>query len=58
MLFPGTVGENIAYGLRTKGEKEAEQPADLKERIIAAAKLSNAHDFIMSFPQGRAYCRL
>ena len=41
-LFHGTVGENIAYG-------NAE--ADL-ERIIAAARAANAHNFIVGFPDG------
>ncbi len=40
-LFHGTVAENIAYG--TFAATDAE--------IIAAAKIAEAHDFIMSLPQ-------
>ncbi len=39
-LFHGTVKENIAYGKRHASGKE----------VIAAAKASNAHDFIMELP--------
>ncbi|KAI4383086.1 hypothetical protein MLD38_008966 [Melastoma candidum] len=44
VLFSVSVGENIAYGL----------PDDdvSKEDIIKAAKAANAHDFILSLPQG------
>ena len=41
-LFHGTVTENIAYG-----SFEA-----TSEEIIAAAKIGEAHDFIMQLPQG------
>jgi subfamily B ATP-binding cassette protein MsbA len=41
-LFRGTIRENIAFGKVGATEDE----------IIAAAKAANAHDFIMSFPQG------
>ena len=41
-LFAGTVLENISYG----------KPGSTKEEIIAAAKLANAHDFIMELPNG------
>ena len=41
-LFSGTVGENIRYG-----NLEATQ-----QDIEAAARLANAHDFIMRLPQG------
>lgn len=41
-LFAGTVLENIRYG----------NPAASEEEIIAAAKNANAHDFIMSLPNG------
>ena len=41
-LFHGTVRENIAYG--TFDATDAE--------IIKAAKIAEAHDFIMSFPDG------
>jgi ABC-type multidrug transport system fused ATPase/permease subunit len=42
LLFGGTIYENIAYG-----KQEATQ-----EEIESAARKANAHDFIMSFPEG------
>ena len=42
ILFGGTIKENIAYGRLNATENE----------IIEAAKGANAHDFIMSFPDG------
>ena len=42
-LFARTIRENIAYGF-SGGVTE--------EQIIQAAKAANAHDFIMSFPDG------
>uniref|UniRef100_UPI0035C899B4 ABC transporter ATP-binding protein n=1 Tax=Plectonema radiosum TaxID=945768 RepID=UPI0035C899B4 len=41
-LFHGTVAENIAYGTFNANDKE----------IITAAKVSEAHEFIMQLPQG------
>ncbi len=41
-LFHGTVAENIAYGSFDATPKE----------IIAAAKIAEAHDFIIQLPQG------
>jgi ATP-binding cassette subfamily B protein len=41
-LFAGTVIENIRYG----------RPDASKEEIIEAAKNANAHDFIMTLPNG------
>lgn len=41
-LFAGTIFENIAYG----------KPGASREEVINAAKNANAHDFIMSFPDG------
>lgn len=41
-LFAGTIYENIAYG----------RPGATREEIIEAAKNANAHEFIMSFPDG------
>lgn len=41
-LFAGTVYENIRYG----------KPGASREEIIEAAKLANAHDFIMGLPNG------
>jgi subfamily B ATP-binding cassette protein MsbA len=42
VLFAGTVRENIAYG----------RPDASMDEIIDAAKMANAHDFIMQMPQG------
>jgi ABC-type multidrug transport system fused ATPase/permease subunit len=42
VLFRGTIFENIAFG----------RPDATKEDVIAAAKLANAHDFIMAMPLG------
>ena len=41
-LFGGTILENIRYG----------KPGASDEEVILAAKRANAHDFIMSFPEG------
>jgi ATP-binding cassette subfamily B protein len=41
-LFTGTVRENIRYGRLNATDEE----------IVAAAKLANAHDFIVRLPQG------
>lgn len=41
-LFNTSIGENIKYGL----------PSATQEDIEEAAKKANAHDFIMSFPDG------
>lgn len=41
-LFSGTIGENIIYG----------KPEATREEIIQAAKLANAHDFIMELENG------
>lgn len=41
-LFHGTVAENIAYG----------SPGATTQQAIAAAKIAEAHDFIMQLPQG------
>ena len=42
VLFYGSVRENIAYG----------RPEATQEEIVEAAKLANAHDFIMKMPHG------
>ena len=42
LLFGGTIAENIAYG----------RPGAAPEEIEAAARKANAHDFIVSFPEG------
>jgi ATP-binding cassette subfamily B protein len=42
VLFRGTIRENIAYG----------RPDATDEEVMAAAKLAQAHDFIMGLPGG------
>ncbi|HEX6429726.1 MAG TPA: ABC transporter transmembrane domain-containing protein [Niastella sp.] len=42
MLFGGTIRENIEYG----------KPGATQPEIEEAARKANAHDFIMSFPEG------
>jgi ABC-type multidrug transport system fused ATPase/permease subunit len=42
VLFSGTILSNIIYG----------SPTATLEKAIEAAKLANAHDFIMTFPLG------
>jgi len=42
LLFGGTIRENIAYGKITASGEE----------IIEASKRANAHEFVMSFPEG------
>ncbi|MCJ7749876.1 MAG: ABC transporter ATP-binding protein/permease, partial [Armatimonadetes bacterium] len=41
-LFSGTIAENIAYG----------RPDATPEEIMAAAKIANAHEFVMNKPDG------
>lgn len=41
-LFSGTIRENIAFG----------KPDASDDEVIAAAKAAQAHDFVMSFPDG------
>lgn len=41
-MFSGTIGENIMYG----------KPGASMEEVIHAAKLANAHDFIMELENG------
>ncbi|SLM29137.1 putative Leukotoxin translocation ATP-binding protein LktB [Desulfamplus magnetovallimortis] len=41
-VFSGTIGDNIS----------SDDPSATMEKIISAAKLANAHDFISNFPNG------
>ncbi|CRG91977.1 ATP-binding cassette, subfamily B (MDR/TAP), member 1 [Talaromyces islandicus] len=50
-LFSATIFDNIRYGL-TGSEYEDEPRSKIEQRIIHAAKLANAHDFIMALPDG------
>ena len=53
-IHSGTIGDNIAYGLDPAlvSSKDPQVQQELREKIIAAAKLANAHDFISEFPEG------
>jgi ATP-binding cassette subfamily B protein len=42
VLFSGTIRDNIRYG----------RPEATEEEVIASAKAAQAHDFILSFPDG------
>ncbi len=42
VLFSGTIRDNIKFG----------RPEAIEEEVIEAAKAAQAHDFIMSFPDG------
>ena len=42
VLFSGTIRDNIRYG----------RPDAAQDEVIAAAKAAQAHDFILSFPEG------
>ncbi len=44
LLFAGTIRENIAFG----------RPDATDEEIVAAAEAAQAHEFIVSFPEGYA----
>lgn len=51
VLFSATIFDNIKYGLNgTHFTQESE--SRLRERIVEAAKMANAHQFIMSLPDG------
>jgi ABC-type multidrug transport system fused ATPase/permease subunit len=42
LLFGGSIYDNIHYG----------KPGAIKQDVIQAAKMANAHDFITAFPEG------
>ncbi len=48
-LFSGTIHDTIAYGLH---ENSDSNPDIVRDRVISAAKLSAAHTFISSLPDG------
>ena len=51
VLFSQTITENIRNGLvGSKFEHESEE--DQMQRIVRAAKMANAHDFVSSLPEG------
>ena len=53
-LFSGTVAENIAYGDRETLQREAAEgpPGDARQRVVAAARAAEAHEFIENLPEG------
>lgn len=51
VLFGVSVRENIAYGLAATAT-EHKDPSPDQEEIETAARLANAHDFIMTLPDG------
>ena len=59
VLFAGSIAANIAYGLDPNliendiGKRFNEMSEELQSRIQSAAKLANAHDFIVRFPDVR-----
>ncbi|KAK6833391.1 leptomycin B resistance protein pmd1 [Apiospora arundinis] len=53
VLFDTTIYENIRYGaIGPDSEGLPVSGNTLEERIIASAKMANAHDFIMALPEG------
>ncbi|KAJ9607762.1 hypothetical protein H2200_007840 [Cladophialophora chaetospira] len=50
VLFAGTILENISYGL-VGSPFEFEDAKTQEQRVINAAKMANAHDFIMQLPE-------
>ncbi|KXS94977.1 hypothetical protein AC578_9477 [Pseudocercospora eumusae] len=53
-LFTGTVEANILHGLRDSASEQIPVPGSHSHRsaVEKAAKLANAHDFILQLPQG------
>ena len=49
LLFARSIKENILFGLLNPGDPIS---AELEERVIACAKLANAHEFVISLPDG------
>ena len=52
VLFSGTIFENICYGLKREIEEEEVDEGELRERVEEAAKIANAHSFVMGFEKG------
>ncbi|KAG2413505.1 multidrug resistance protein [Aspergillus terreus] len=50
-LFAATIFENIKFGL-VGSEYENETEAQIAKRVEEAARMANAHDFIMALPNG------
>ncbi|GFG16352.1 leptomycin B resistance protein pmd1 [Aspergillus udagawae] len=52
-LFAATIAENIRVGL-IGSKHEHDPPQQIQKRIEDAARIANAHDFIMALPDGYA----
>lgn len=59
ILFSGSIADNIAYGLNpdiantnSTVSNRILSKEELKAKVVEAAKLANAHEFITAFPQG------
>ncbi|KAL4933203.1 putative ABC multidrug transporter [Aspergillus undulatus] len=50
-LFTATIYENIKYGL-IGSDFENEHEVKIRERIIKAARIADAHDFVSALPDG------
>jgi ATP-binding cassette subfamily B protein len=51
-LFSGTVAENVAYGDEEALEAERADDDAGRDRVVAAAKAAEAHEFIADLPEG------
>lgn len=53
VLFNTTVYENIRFGLHgSEQDRSTVEPAEERQLVINAARMANAHDFIMALPEG------
>jgi ATP-binding cassette, subfamily B (MDR/TAP), member 1 len=53
-LYDGTIEENILLGLPSNDTITDTDTAELHQRVVAACKSANIHDFIASLPEGYA----
>lgn len=51
-LFSGTIADNIRFGRPEAGDPDAGHPDVGDEVVVEAARLANAHEFIMALPDG------
>ncbi|KUI71474.1 Leptomycin B resistance protein pmd1 [Cytospora mali] len=53
VLFKASILENISHGLVDKCRSNVPEDVDqVRQRVVEAAKMANAHDFIVALPQG------
>lgn len=52
ILFSGSIGENIAFGLKESALETNLSREELQQRVVEAAKLAHAHEFVSSLPNG------